>query len=106
MTDDFTAWFQLGALTFGPVEYRRGYDDCDAGWHAALRPLTTMVAKSRTEAEIVAAREFTNDPCIIRCQKCSRCIRYAQWWRNGKRDFLGIEAETALAQRAGRQVAA
>lgn len=42
-------------------------------------------------------REPDYSPCPARCQHCSRCVHYESWYRLGKRQFRGVEAEQGTA---------
>jgi hypothetical protein len=86
------------------LAYQIGYGaGHDAGWHAGADwyaqrveewlGLPRQVLKSPTHAELEKRRQPSNDPCSIKCGRCSRCIRAAAAARNlakhGSPDYPG-----------------
>lgn len=80
------------------LTYADGYGDgfwfgCEyqANIQDAVRGLTLAVFDSPRRDKLRAERDqILTTPCRQSCRRCSRCIRYAAWWRNGRRDFLGV----------------
>jgi hypothetical protein len=86
----------FGAKVVAAAEYERGWAD---GWAArddelqALFGLLRPVLASPRHAELEKARAHTDDPCQMRCGRCSRCARARAVVRNRRRfgtnDFPG-----------------
>jgi hypothetical protein len=89
-------WYTIGFET-GYVEgYRQGaneYGDRIDRWLGIAR----SGLDAPTQAELAKARALSHEPCRTKCARCSQCVHSQAWYRRGRRDYLGVEAEAALA---------
>jgi hypothetical protein len=93
-----TLWhfLEVGIDAGYAVGWGDGYDWRDRevqGWLGVSREHL----KSPLYAELQERRTLSHDPCRTRCKKCSKCIHSLAYWARGGRDYLGVEAEAALA---------
>jgi hypothetical protein len=71
------------------VGFDEGVRIADALWQSVLTGCTETWNQPRMDKLRAARAEVITTPCRQKCKRCSRCIRYASWWRNGQRDFPG-----------------
>lgn len=71
----------------------------------AAAKLARNVMRRTPWAEIVERQRIDFKPCAARCGRCSRCVCAEARERRGGRDYLGIEREAELANRANRGAA-
>lgn len=92
VTDDlrhFSVGYRLGYTAGYDIGHAHGASDAYDRVQAALTGCTDSWRSPR-QNELRAARdEVITTPCVLRCRKCSRCTRYASWYRNGG-DYAGV----------------
>jgi hypothetical protein len=93
-----TLWhfLELGIDAGYAVGWGDGYSERDSEVQAWLG-VSRAHLKSPSYAELEERRQHHTDPCRTKCARCSQCIHSMAFWRRGGRDYLGVEAEAALA---------
>lgn len=94
--DDFAEGYSAGLATGLDLGFRQGENAEARLWSEALGELQQADQTTAAEYELRRA-EDPIEPCRARCRSCSRCVRSIAYWGRGGRDYLGVEAEAALA---------
>lgn len=93
----FQDGYRLGYGAGYDIGFAHGADDAYARVQSALTGCTDSWRSPRQDDLRAARDESITTPCRSRCKSCSKCIRYAAWWRNGQRDFTGVPTWNAAA---------
>jgi hypothetical protein len=98
LTDDWRAGFRRGFDVGCEAGLAVGYSQ---GWDAhgemvdAWLGVTRAALKAPTRDELAERRQYRDDQCPTRCDRCSRCVRAAAVLRNrarhGQDDYPGAE---------------
>ena len=96
-----------GSLRWAALAYRAGLfegrreilEDIAQAGRASARLARRILAQPDWDT-IRGLREVDRTPCSAKCRRCSQCIAYEAWYLRGRRDYLGVEREAALANQS------
>jgi hypothetical protein len=87
---DFSAGYRLGYGTGYDVGFQHGADEAFEIVQSVLTGCTSVFRNPRQDDLKRIRNEVITSPCAVSCKRCSRCVRYAAWYRNGRCDYPGV----------------